>query len=53
MNLANRGLKRADAVMHAATPLLRLEGGKSALDEIAPRGVRRREVRMHARVPGE
>ena len=31
----------------------RLEGGKPALDEIEPRGVRRREVRMKARVPGE
>ena len=39
-------------VMHASTQLLRLEGGKPALDEIEPRGVRR-EVRMKARVPGE
>ena len=33
--------------MHASTQLLRLEGGKPALDEIS---VRRREVRI---VPGE
>ena len=39
--------------MHASTQLLPLKGGKPALDAMEPRGVRRREVRMKARVPGE
>src|SRR5262245_6132396 len=42
--LANRGLQRADAVMHTPTQLFRFEGGKPPLDEIQPRRVGGREM---------
>src|ERR1700691_346241 len=39
--------------MHAPTQLLRLEGGKPALDEVEPRRIGGREMRMEPRVACE